>query len=1204
MTDSVKISDIDQIALRKLGKAFSEAIGNASASTGPRNNNSSSSSSGSETRATRENQRAQEDAAEAAEDLSDTMSAVNKSYREQKRGLKANYTALESLTNGYGRTVKAQSQSLSGLLGHYQKSNEATEKMTEKMFKTSSHLTMMNKYLSSTASTLEDLDVAQAKASKSAWHLESTMKDHNGSIADLINSYEQIEKTNSRALTAQEKLLLANAKEAGLVGKSNSAYVEHIAGVKSNLKAMQKAAEAHLKLQERISWVHEKFGVFGKVITGSLTPLGMFNAGLLLVGSSLMGAWEQFKVIADSGMIREWGSIKKAQFELGISFEQATKLFQENARIVGSIGGKQFQGALKTSQENLTRYGVSLEDATSATAEFTANAVKGGINIRDTAKLNKSIKSQSEAFLKMHATSGTTIAEFKAMNSEMMSNTAVQETLNGLNKEERASKIDGMMKLRQTFANMGMSAQTAQKAMMALQDIGKQKVADRFEQAAKIQQAAAIAGLSNGQQLADIYRKGKRASAEEQAILQAGAGDMAKSMDQMAMGSYGLENVTNMLEENLQGPFAIMMESGREQKLAADAMGVMSEKQAEALKESMRLNELAFEGLKKEGQIKQLMTDPIVKAILGVAIAIAGLGLMITKGAIGVGVKLIAAGTSNIYELLKSKMSGASASTPERSRPRASRARGHANAARTARVSGAGAHVGPITNIEPGTSGRGGRGTMTPGERVRANLGRHPQTRIEPELTRPAGGPTESEIRQAHAINNTRNRIANRTATPSPARSGIGGKILNFGSKIMGSKAGGVAGKVLKVGAKVGAKAILGGLTMGILPAVMGAMENMADSESILGLDTTKGESATIGQKLIVGLMGMLKGVTFGAFDGWIDETTRWLASNEIMDKVSDVMSSIKDGIAHGWIKTLGVFEKIVKWGQIAIGNVKSTFSLIGTSLTSIKETFVLGFDSMIASIIDVMASMVDNPLLKTILPDSVLNGILEQKKQADERKALALTTLNATNDQYDSIKADLAKNHDAEYAKIDEDTKNSIAAYDAKQAAAKVEATNAKKAQALAKETTKAAEATATAGATVSEKLVKSSSEFLGLSENIMSGQEIMAQGVAEVSASTTTAVAETPVANGVKSAVINTPATETTKETKEEQQKTLLEQLILLNKTGTDTLETEKQQLVLLQALVEVNEKASAIVQMKTISNNDMHAPTVTRAAFLQRP
>jgi hypothetical protein len=41
----------------------------------------------------------------------------------------------------------------------------------------------------------------------------------------------------------------------------------------------------------------------------------------------------------------------------------------------------------------------------------------------------------------------------------------------------------------------------------------------------------------------------------------------------------------------------------------------------------------------------------------------------------------------------------------------------------------------------------------------------------------------------------------------------------------------------------------------------------------------------------------------------------------------------------------------------------------------------------------------------------------------------------------------------------------------------------------------------------------------------------------------------------------------------------------------------------LILLQALVEVNEKASLLVKEKTMTLNDMRAPTLSRAQYFQK-
>jgi hypothetical protein len=323
-------------------------------------------------------------------------------------------------------------------------------------------------------------------------------------------------------------------------------------------------------------------------------------------------------------MSAHWDNIKWAQVELGISFEEAVKIFQQNTRVLNSIGGEKFKNTLESAGKELRIYGLNQLEAAEATADFTKNAALSGINIRDNDTLTKSIQMQTAAFGKLRATTGTSIEEFKSFTAEMIGNNDIQSTLNGLNQVDRMNKMKDMMELRQRFVNLGMSAQTAQKAMVAMQELGKQKVTDRFSQAAKLKQALMMYGIAGADQAANTHLMGARASEQQKLQQAATLQELQKHIDMSAFGDFTGEKLGEVIGE-MTDPFKSIMQAGREASLTEEGQGKISEDRAKELAQLSKIPEVMAEGNKKIAQIMTGLNDPVVKAILGIGALISGL---------------------------------------------------------------------------------------------------------------------------------------------------------------------------------------------------------------------------------------------------------------------------------------------------------------------------------------------------------------------------------------------------------------------------------------------------------------------------------------------------------------------------------------------------------------------------------------------------
>ena len=569
-------------------------------------------------------------------ELEDSSAKLRRAYISHGKGVEKNYGAFRDLSKSLdksGKSIKEQSALLSGLLEASSLQNDAADEFAEKMVNSSKSLQILNKNFlkyeaaHGRASTkqiknMNDLERAQRLLGKQVNVLQHAYK---GAGKKLKESLDHISSLHEDQRSDEEKLVFRYAENAGLIGKSNRQIEAYIKNSKSELGIMTKRAFYETESAKAIEdFKHKIKDASAMLAFLTAGPLPNLAAGFVLLGAGIKGAWNQLKVITESGMAGHWVELKTSQIKLGISFDQAAKLFAEHARILSVVGDKHFTDSINTAESSLMKMGLSTDQATQAAATFMETTAKAGINIKNEARLNKSIKAQSEAFEKMRATTGTTIDEFKSMQEELVGNTDIQSILYGINEKDRDQKITDMMALRQKFAQLGMSAQTAQKAMISMQELSSQKVTSRFEQSAKLQQALMIAGVGNAAEIANIHRKGKRASQGEQEQLASALGSFTKWQDQQAQGSYMGELIGDVMGEQISA-FKPLIDATREGGLASDAGTAMSKAAVESNIKLAAISETLADIKKIESVFESIWNDPIVKIVGGIGIIALGL---------------------------------------------------------------------------------------------------------------------------------------------------------------------------------------------------------------------------------------------------------------------------------------------------------------------------------------------------------------------------------------------------------------------------------------------------------------------------------------------------------------------------------------------------------------------------------------------------
>jgi len=300
-----------------------------------------------------------------------------------------------------------------------------------------------------------------------------------------------------------------------------------------------------------------------------------FTGFLGLLGVALKQAFTDYRMVASAGLAGRFGEISMAGLRLGVSVEKLTAIYRENARGLAMGMGGSFLKTLSDGQNGLMLLGLKAEEAAAGANGFYKNAIASGLNPRQTDKLNASIKFQTDAFADLRSITGATIEEFNSMNEAMATNVENLTMSLRYAPQEREARFQELVSLRNEFTQRGLSAKAADAMVQAMQGFSKNKLKDRYEAAARIQQAAGLMGMGGeGATAANLMRKRKRTGAED-AQLAGITSNIKGAMEQFGNMGPAAENLTDVLDEGMGAAAKGLLDAGVGLKAAADAqMGV------------------------------------------------------------------------------------------------------------------------------------------------------------------------------------------------------------------------------------------------------------------------------------------------------------------------------------------------------------------------------------------------------------------------------------------------------------------------------------------------------------------------------------------------------------------------------------------------------------------------------------------------------
>lgn len=327
---------------------------------------------------------------------------------------------------------------------------------------------------------------------------------------------------------------------------------------------------------------------------------------------------DEYRTVMTAGLGGHFANIAGSALRLGISTQKLTEVLTNNAVLVASLGGagpSKFIASLQHGQKRLELFGLRAEDAAEGASGIAKNLGDMGYNLQNTDDFNKAMTKQTESFRKLQITTGATIQQFNALQSELISNAEVQAQTLAMAPAERAARIDELTKVRQTATQFGMTDKAAQELAIRMQAVSKSTVKDRFKAMSQIMAAGGAMGMSGqASELAKLMNKKNKSKDEN--IRQAELyGQFEKKIQQMeASGDYGgAEILGNMIREMLEssGINAAALKSGGELERAKQDKIQIKDKDLAARMLQSRENPLVQATLGGFDILKNALTSPL-----------------------------------------------------------------------------------------------------------------------------------------------------------------------------------------------------------------------------------------------------------------------------------------------------------------------------------------------------------------------------------------------------------------------------------------------------------------------------------------------------------------------------------------------------------------------------------------------------------------
>jgi len=201
--------------------------------------------------------------------------------------------------------------------------------------------------------------------------------------------------------------------------------------------------------------------------------------------------------------------VQKASVRLGMGFDETVRFLKENKTLVSLYGAEQggaLLGSLKTTFET---FGYNAKQAAELIPGGVEAAIGTGINVRSGEELNNFMNKTMKSFESISGIVDVSAKEYMRLNAELLSNSDIQGTLLGMDKQRAGAYADQLVALRNNYVQMGLSTQQAQELVKAQEAQKRERVTSRVRAAAKAQVLAQTLGMSGeeGARYAQLRRK-------------------------------------------------------------------------------------------------------------------------------------------------------------------------------------------------------------------------------------------------------------------------------------------------------------------------------------------------------------------------------------------------------------------------------------------------------------------------------------------------------------------------------------------------------------------------------------------------------------------------------------------------------------------------------------------------------------------------
>ena len=264
--------------------------------------------------------------------------------------------------------------------------------------------------------------------------------------------------------------------------------------------------------------------------------------------------------------------LSKNALKAGMSLKEYSAMLKENISFAARAGSlENFDKVTSAADQQLRTMGIFGDEARALQAKLANSNTMMGVS-QD--KLTGTISSQISVFDQLRKSTNMTADEFADLVKTMSHSEQSQKELIGTHGAERLARQRELIQINTTGQRLGLAADESSKLAEALMKARGDTVKSRLEQAGRIRQMSAFAGMGGqGERAAQLYMKGRnRTSAEEEEMRQIAGSLDAMTQTMYDQGTFGTQNVIDVLGGELgNGGFGQLMQANRPAQLAEES---------------------------------------------------------------------------------------------------------------------------------------------------------------------------------------------------------------------------------------------------------------------------------------------------------------------------------------------------------------------------------------------------------------------------------------------------------------------------------------------------------------------------------------------------------------------------------------------------------------------------------------------------------